>query len=53
MSQPIQQSTDEVKQDYMVFWSNEWATPPNFYWISTVEGESPKHALESNLDWAG
>jgi len=36
--------------DYMVFWSNEWAEPPAFYWVADVQGQSPKHALESNLE---
>lgn len=36
--------------DYMVFFSNEWAIPSALYWVAEVKGESPKHALESNLE---
>ncbi len=45
-----EQEIDQALHDYMVFWSNEWVEPPAFYWVADVSGESPKHALESNLE---
>ena len=41
---------NEQLHTYMVFWSNESAIPPSFYWVTEAKGNSPKDALESNLE---
>ncbi len=40
----------EGSQSYMVFFSNEWAIPPAFYWIDEVYGTSAADAYKKNLD---
>ena len=50
MPQPIQESMEEAKRDYMVFFSNEWAIPPAFYWVAEVKGKSAEDAYQRNLD---
>lgn len=34
----------------MIFFSNEWAIPPAFYWITEVRAASAEDAYKRNLD---
>ncbi len=43
-------ATSEQINAYMVFFSNEWAIPPAFYWIDEVQGTSADDAYRKNLD---
>ena len=49
MSQQSRNSSEEAIQDFMVFFSNEWAIPPAFYWVAEVKGKTPDDAIQSNL----
>ncbi len=46
----LQNAMPEQLHSYMVFFSNEWAIPPAFYWIDEVRGTSMDDAYKRNLD---
>lgn len=51
MFQQSRNSSEETMHNYMVFFSNEWAIPPAFYWIAEVRGKSAQDAYKSNLNY--